>query len=117
MRLKTSRLHNVMGKPAIQSLTSKLIVMMLNAFPDILHSMKLSETNARFYGTSLDQQEAVTHLRYWIGGRLLSADPANAIDIRTSRSGWLQMQRPVECSAWRFGQRVETGGILPELNP
>ena len=86
--------------------------MMLNAVPDILGSMGPSEAEARFYGTSLDQQKALTHLRYRLGGRLLSVDPANAFEIRISQSAWLQMQRHVDRSAWRFGQRVETGGIL-----
>jgi hypothetical protein len=85
---------------------------MLNAVPDILGSMEPSEAEARFYGTSLDQRKAVTHLSYRIDARLPSVDPANAFEIRTSQSAWLQMQKHVDRSAWRFGQRVETGGIL-----
>jgi integrative and conjugative element protein (TIGR02256 family) len=86
--------------------------MMLNAVPDILGSMEPSEAEARFYGTSLDQRKAVTHLSYRIDGRFPSVDPANAFEIRISQSAWLQMQKHVDRSAWRFGQRVETGGIL-----
>jgi integrative and conjugative element protein (TIGR02256 family) len=86
--------------------------MMLNAVPDILGSMGPSEAEARFYGASLDQQKSVTYLSYRIGGRLLSVDPANGFEIRISENAWLQMQRHVDHSAWRFGQRVETGGIL-----
>jgi hypothetical protein len=86
--------------------------MMLNAVPDILGSMGPSEAEARLYGASSDQKKSVTYLSYRIAGRLLSVDPANAFEIRISRSAWLQMQRHVDRSAWRFGQRVETGGIL-----
>lgn len=86
--------------------------MMLNAVPDILGTIGHSEAEARFYGTSLDQKKAATHLRYRIGGRLPSVDPANAFEIRISQSAWLQMQKHVDHSAWHFGQRVETGGIL-----
>ena len=85
---------------------------MLNAVPDILGSMGPSEAEARFYEAPLDQHKAVTHLSYRIGGRLLSVDPANAFEIRISQSAWLEMQKHVDRSAWRFGQRVETGGIL-----
>jgi integrative and conjugative element protein (TIGR02256 family) len=86
--------------------------MMLNAVPDILGSIEPSEAEARFYGASLDHRKAVTHLRYRIDGRLPSVDLANEFQIRISQSAWLQMQKHVDRSAWRFGQRVETGGIL-----
>ena len=86
--------------------------MMLNAVPDILGSIEPSEAEARFYGTSLDQRKAVTHLSYRIDGRLLSVDLASEFEVRISQSAWLQMQKHVDRSAWRFGQRVETGGIL-----
>ena len=86
--------------------------MMLNAVPDILGSIGPSEAEARFYGALLDQQNSVTYLSYRIGGRLLSVDPANTFEIRISQNAWLQMQRHVDHSAWHFGQRVETGGII-----
>ena len=86
--------------------------MMLNAVPDILVSMQPSEAEARFYGTSLEQRKAMAYLSYRIEGRLRSVDPANAFEIRISQNAWLQMQRHIDRSAWRLGQRVETGGIL-----
>jgi integrative and conjugative element protein (TIGR02256 family) len=85
---------------------------MLNAVPEILTSMKPCEAEARFYGTSLDQPKTLNHLNYRISERLPSVDPSNSFEIRISQAAWLQMQRHVNRSAWRFGQRVETGGIL-----
>lgn len=85
---------------------------MLNAVPEILTSMEPSEAEAIFYGTSLDQRKPPALLSYRIGRRLQSVDPANAFEIRISQDAWLQMQKYIDRSAWRFGQRVETGGIL-----
>jgi integrative and conjugative element protein (TIGR02256 family) len=71
-----------------------------------------SEAEVRFYENALNQQRAITNLRYRIGGRLPSVDPTSRFEIRISQSAWLQMQRHVDRSAWRLGHRVETGGIL-----
>ncbi|UWZ85258.1 ThiF family adenylyltransferase [Occallatibacter riparius] len=86
--------------------------LMLNAVPEILESLHPSEAEARFYSPSIDAPDNTGQLRYRIDGRLQSHDLTSGFEIRISRSAWLQMQRHINQSAWRFGRRVETGGIL-----
>ena len=86
--------------------------LMLNAVPNILKSLHPSEAEARFYAPSFNSQRPVEQMRYRFSGRLRSIDPTNGFEIRISQSAWRQMERHINNSGWRFGGRVETGGIL-----
>jgi len=86
--------------------------LMLNAVPNILRSLHPSEAEARFYAPSFNSGRPGGQLRYRFSGRLRSSDLTNGFEIRISQRAWCQMERNVKNSGWRFGDRVETGGIL-----
>jgi integrative and conjugative element protein (TIGR02256 family) len=85
--------------------------LMLNAVPEILETIHPSEAEARFYAPAEGSGNAA-QLRIRIDGRIRSDDLTNGFEIRIGRTAWNQMQEHIDRSAWRFGSRVETGGIL-----
>ena len=90
---------------------ASLSQLMLNAIPTLLEKMQPSEAAAWFCHTA-GNNGSFSMLQYRFDGRISSYDPTSGFEVRISRRAWQQMQEVVQKSAWRYGRRVETGGIL-----
>jgi integrative and conjugative element protein (TIGR02256 family) len=86
--------------------------LMLNAVPEILGAIHPSEAEVRFYSPSEVDGKTAAEVRLHIEGRVRSDDPTSGFEIRIGRMAWSQMDKHIHRSSSRFGEHVETGGIL-----
>lgn len=90
---------------------ASLSQLMLNVIPTLLQTLHPSE-GAAWFCHSAGSKSMLSTLEYRFDGRVSSDDPTSSFEVRISRRAWQQMQEVVKKSAWRYGRRVETGGIL-----